>query len=280
MQSSTSASLYHGLTISGLSLVEIALILLVALPLALFLGFAAGRAHRKRSNDDKTIDRVAGETTLNAFLTLFALLLAFAFGNALSTSQAIKGAITDEAAALGTAFLRADYLAEPGRTELQRALLDYARTRVVPKRELIGTPERVHAFLDTTLAAQVKLWPLTLQATSAPTPPPIQSFVGGAMNAVLDAHLYRIATLSVPIAAFTQAMVLASAVAALVLLGNRAGMRGHSLTWRSFAFVLFLCVLMYTIVDIRRGSEGLILVDDNVLLATIFDMEQALADRP
>ncbi len=134
-------------------------------------------------------------------------------------------------------------------------------------------------FLDKSLRAQSRLWPLTLEATQDPTSPPIKAFVASAINAVLDAHLYRIATLSVPIAAFTQAIVLGAATIAIFLIGNRTGLLGRDLTWRSFAFAFFLGAVMYTIIDIRRGNEGLILVDDSALRATIFDMEQALANR-
>jgi hypothetical protein len=275
----TSAFLYQELTLSRLHLGQIALILAVALPLAVAAGYLAGSAARRRlKGETGAIDRVLSQTTTSAFLALLGLLLAFAFGNSLSVFQSIKGAITDEAAALGTAFLRADYLAEPGRSELQAAILDYARTRVVPRDAPIDTAAKAQAFLERSLQAQSRLWPLTLAATGDPTPPPIQAFVAGAVNALLDAHLYRMATLSVPISAFTQAMVLAAATTAVFLVGNRTGMLGHALTWRAFAFASFLGVLMYTIVDIRRSSEGVIRVDDSALRATIFDMEAELGN--
>jgi hypothetical protein len=212
-------------------------------------------------------------------MALLGLLLAFAFGNSLTISQSIKDAITDEAAALGTAFLRVDYLAEPGRGELQAALLDYARTRMVPQGHAIATREQANAFLDATLTAQTRLWPLTLEATRDPTPPPIQAFVAGAVNTVLDAHLYRVATLSVPISALSQFIVLFSSCTALLLLANRTGMLGRTLTWRTFVFALFLGAVMYAISDVRRASEGLIRVDDSALAATIDEMEQSLATR-
>lgn len=274
----TSAPLYHGLTVSRLHLGMIALILVVSFPLAIFLGYRIGRAKRARLGPDaETIGRVLSETTTTAFLGLLGLLLAFAFGNSLSVYQASKDAMTDEAAALGTAFLRLDYLADPGRADLRQALLDYARTRVLPRGASIDTEAKAEDFLRRSLQAQSRLWPLTLEATRDPTPAPIQAFVAGAMNAVVDAHLYRVATLSVPISAFTQAMVLAAALTAMLLVGDRMAMLGEVPTWRTFTFAIFLGVLMYTIVDIRRGGEGLIRVDDSALRATIFDMETTLA---
>jgi len=280
MQPTTSAVVFSEITLSDIHLVPIAVVLLISLPGTVVIGFFAGRAKRRRLRDKgEDVGKVVGETTMNAFLTLLGLLLAFTFGNALTVSQSIKGAITDEAAALGTAFLRADYLEEPGRTRLQEALLEYAKTRVVPRHQPIDTRKKVLAFLETSLRAQAKLWPLTLEATRDPTPAPIKVFVASAMNDALDAHLYRLATLSVPVSAFTQAMTMAAALTAVFLIGNRTGMLGHHLNWRVFTFALFLGVLMYTIVDIRRASEGLVRVDDSALRATIYDMEQTLAAR-
>lgn len=276
----TSASLFHEITLSRLHLWLIALILAVSLPLAVTAGYRIGRMTRQRLGaNTSAIDRTLSETTTSAFLALLGLLLAFAFGNSLSVFQSIKDAITDEAAAIGTAFLRVDYLPEPGRTELQSALLDYARTRVVPGNAQLDTTAKAAAFIERSLEAQSRLWPLTLKATGDPTPAPIQAFVAGAVNEVLDAHLYRMATLSVPISAFTQVMVLASALAAMFLVGDRMAMLGQHPTWRTITFAVFLGILMYTIVDIRRSNEGLILVDDSALRATIFDMEMALSGR-
>ncbi len=280
MPTTTSASLYRELTLPSLHLWEIAVILFVLMPLAVLGGFVNGRARRRRLNEKAdAIEKVISETTMNAFLALLGLLVAFTFGNSLTVFQSIKDAITDEAAALGTVFLRADYLDDPGRTQLQVAILDYARTRVVPRLEPIDTPAKAQAFLERTLAAQSRLWPLTLEATRDPTPPPIQAFVAGAMNAALDAHVYRVATLSVPISVLTQIMMLAGALMAIFLIGDRMGMLGQALTWRAFAFAFFLSLIMYAIVDVRRSGEGLIRVDDSSLHAAIFDMEQALAAR-
>lgn len=280
MTPSTSVSAYDEISINTLGLPFVALILLVVLPLSVAAGFASGRHRRQRLlASGGAVDVVVGEMAMNAFLALLGLLLAFTFGNSLAVSLSIKAATTDEASALGTAFLRADYLAEPGRTELQRALLEYGQTRVVPKHAPIDSEKKLNAFLETTLSAQARLWPLTLEATRDPTPLPIQTFVAGAMNAVLDAHLYRVSSFSVPVSAFTQAMVLAAAATALFLVGNRAGMLGQSLTWRAYAFAFFLSAIMYTIIDLRRANAGFILADDSTLRATILDMEQALADR-
>lgn len=255
----------------------VALLLLVTLPFAVVFGHRSGRARRMRTlAKGGEVDIRSGETTVGAMFALLGLLLAFSFGNSLSLSDSRKTALIDEAAALGTAFSRVDYLPDPGRTELRRAILAYALTRVGTTGDRINSLEKAHAFLDTSLEAQAKLWPLTVAHTADPVPPPIKTFVASAMNDLLDAHLYRMKTISVPVSEISQFMMLAAALAGLFLLGNRSGLMGRALTWRTFVLATFLFVVMITILDTERGNEGLIRIDESTLRATIADMERTL----
>jgi hypothetical protein len=275
-----SAATYAAISIPVFRLAVVVLILAIFLPLAPVLGFIVGSARRRRIiAAGEGVEAADGEATTASFLALLGLLLAFTFGNALTASESIKGAIVSEAAALGTAFLRADYLPEPGKTQLQTALLDYAKTRAIPVGEKLDTQAKAQAFIGRSLELQSRIWPLTLGATRDPVPEPIKTFVAGAVNDALDAHLYRMATLSLPISGYAQLMLFASALAALVLMGNRLGLLGKRLSWRTFLFVVFLGLIMYTIVDLRRGFDGLIRVDGSLMDATILDMERALGGR-
>jgi hypothetical protein len=279
METATSAVLFNQITLPVLPILQAALLLAVLLPMAVVIGHFVGTKRRARLRAAGRETGTRGDTSLGAILALLGLLLAFTFGNALSVSQATRGAITDEAAAIGTVFLRADYLPEPGRTALQSAILDYAKTRVTPGGGMLDSLEKVQAFLDTSLRAQSRLWPLMLEATADPVPAPIQSFVASAMNGALDAHLYRMQTLSVPVSEVVYLMMLVAAVTALFLIGSTSGLDGRPLTTRTFLFAGILFVVMITIIDTQRGSEGLIRIDDSPLRATIFDMEQALDGR-
>ena len=280
MELETAASIYANVAYARPPLWVIVLILAVVLPLSAVAGHYNGTAYRRRRMaEGKDIDLVAGETTLGAILALLGLLLGFTFANALSLSQARKSVLYEESAALGTAFLRADYLAEPGRTDLQKALYEYAQTRFVPRRSELPPTMREVDVIEISLRAQAAIWPATLAATGGDTPDPIRTFVAGAVNEVLDAHLDRMATVSHPVSLFTHAMLLASAATALFLLGNRAGALGRDLTWQTFVLSAFLFAVMATIVDTQRASQGLIVLEETALRATLFEMEAALAGR-
>lgn len=277
MESLTAIGVYSEVSLPTLSLGATVLMLLVALPAAALIGHALGRQQRARIlAAGKQVDKLIGETSLAAVLALLGLLLAFSFGNALSNAQTRKLTIIDEAAALGTAFLRADYAAEPARTELKTLIFEYTKTRLVPSAAELEDHDGVLRFLETTLEAQAKLWPATLVATQPPLPPAQASFIAAAMNEAIDAHLYRMQTFSVPVSDITQLMVLATALASLFLLGNRSGMQGRVLSWRTFMFSGFLFIVMVTILDVQRSSVGFVQTDQSPIMVTLIDMETAL----
>lgn len=273
------AAVYDQIALSPLSLSGLALLLLVALPACSVAGYFNGRSRREKLLEAKQpLDKVVVETTLGSVLALLGLLLAFSFGNALSLAQERKAAAVDEAAALGTAFLRTDFLPEPGRTELRAALVDYAKTRIVPGDGSLRTLADTQGFVRTSLEAQSRLWPLTMEATVDPLPAPLKTFVAGAVNDVIDAHLYRAKTLSNPVSDVTQLMILGLAMTSLFLQGDRTGHLGRDLTWHTFVFSGFLFIVMMSISDTMRPVEGLVQTDVTTLKATILEMELALQD--
>lgn len=272
------AAHYSQITLPVFGLGAMAVFLAVFLPAFAVLGFVTGRATRQRRLEaGQEVDLRAGETSLGAIMALLGLLLAFSFGGALSLLDARKSEIIAEANALGTAFLRADYLPEPAGTELKTALRDYARTRIVPEGGAITREAEARDFIARSLEAQARLWPLTLEATQGEdVPPAVATFVAGAVNDVLDAHAVRMRSLSVPVAELSQVIVVITALAALFLLGNRSGIAGRPLTWRTFIFSAILFAVMMTVIDVQRAAHGLIRVDQSALVATLADMEAQL----
>lgn len=280
MEATTAITAYNAISLPFLSLPETAILLFFALPLAAVLGYVMGaRARRKRLKRSEEIEIVLGEMTLTAILALLGLLLAFSFGNALSLANTAKLSLIDEAAALGTAFARADLLAEPGRTDLQLALYQYAQTRTFDEILNLTSLEEVRDVIGQSLEAQAKLWPLTLDLIADPLPPALKTFVASSINAVLDAHLLRTQTLSTPVSEVANTMLLSLTLTSLFLLGNRSGAQGRALTWRTFVFSGFLFIITLTIADIQRGEQGLIEIDKTAIRATILEMQLALGDR-
>ena len=96
--------------------------------IALEFGFRVGLKRREHWKD---ADSGGGAVVLTSMFAVMGLVLAFTYASGVSRFDARKDAVIKEANALGTAFHRADLVAEPGRSELKMVLLDYARTRII-----------------------------------------------------------------------------------------------------------------------------------------------------
>jgi hypothetical protein len=269
--------IYTNLSTTLFPLWGIAAVLFVLLPASAFAGYIMGKHYYiARGYDVSSPKSLPGDTTLGATLAMLGLLIAFVFGFAINWGDKRTDGVTEEAAALGTAFLRAHYVAEPGRSELRGTILDYARTLVPgivsPKR-----PDEIAETVRKTMAAQAKLWPATIKATGGDTSDPVKIFVAGGVTDVLDSHTRRIAALSEPIPIVIKLMMAGAAMGALFLVGNNSALRGRTLTWRTFMFAALLAVVMLVILDIEQPQEGWIRLNEDALMVAIAEMESAIA---
>lgn len=250
----------------------------ITLPVAAYCGFRLGKLERRRKRYDRARpDEIPGSTSLGAMLALLGLLLGFAFSTTLGWHEDRQTALVEEAAAIGTAFLTADLMPDPGRTELQRQLLEYARTRVVVEGD-IRSMDAWQAVLDRTLDVQQQLWPTARRAMGDATSDPIRALVAGSVTVVFDAHTRRIAAAAKQIPPAANLMIFLAAVLGVFVAGNQAALQGRSLTWRTFAFAGLLAVVIVVITDLDRGLEGTIVVNNDTLIAAIHEMEAALED--
>ncbi len=184
-----------------------------------------------------------------------------------------------EANALGTAFLRADLIAEPGSTELKQALLNYARTRVVSGKRTRRAQEERKAVLLKMLEEQARIWPITEKIIKESKPGPIETALVTAINHVFDVHTLRLAAGldKLPLAVIL--MMLVMAAVALGVAGFNAGINGKISRGRMTAFALVLTLIMFVIQDFDRPSEGWICVPDATLHFVILEMETELAQQ-
>ena len=90
-------------------------------------GWRLGNTRRQHAEHEKDapIDAIVG-----AMLGLLAFLLAFTFGMSASRFDARRQLVLQEADTIGTAYLRADMLPEPQRSEIRNQLREYATLRV------------------------------------------------------------------------------------------------------------------------------------------------------
>lgn len=261
----------------AISLWVFALLGFVVPALSLVLGWRVGRRRHLANGSHKGVpETTQGEATLNALLALLGLLLAFSFGFALSRADTRRVTQVEEAAAISTAFLRADLLQEPGRSALREAIGAYARTRY-SEQNITRSDAALSAYMQSTLEAQNRLWPTALAAIQQPdTPAPVATNVTNGITEVLDAHTRRLAAGLDGVPMIAKMMVLLYAATALFLVGNQSALRGRPLSWQSFAFSLSLSTVMVLVIDFERPREGFVRADPTVMRITIAEIDAAL----
>ncbi|SLN71635.1 hypothetical protein ROA7450_03943 [Roseovarius albus] len=261
------------------SFVAVIFLILLSLPLSAFLGWVTGhRIYQKLGYDEHPPKSIPGAATMSAMLALLGLLTAFTFGFALNHAQARKAAQVDEAAALTTAFLRADLLEGAEKLNLQEVISEYAITRATDE-NIMASKEVLNEYLQSTIEIQSKLWPATMNAIKGNTEPPIKTYVASGVTDVLDTHTYRLAVGLDAIPPAAKLMVLLYAAATLFFVGNHAALCGRKLTWRAFVFALALAAIMVAIEDFERSREGLIQLDTTIMKIAIEDINAMLVLR-
>ncbi|WP_171208907.1 MULTISPECIES: hypothetical protein [unclassified Ruegeria] len=270
---------YEGFSEPLFSFPVLVLLILILLPVAAFLGFRFGVLEHGRLGYDKVpADKIPGGTSLGAMLALLGLLLGFAFSSSINWREARKSALIEEAADIGSAFLSADLLATEARDQLQPVILAYAETRIAGPQD-IKTKQSFDAFLVRTREAQAQIWPATLQALSKEESEPIKALVARSVMNMFDAHTRRIAAAGEHIPKPAMIMIVAAAIVAIAIVGNRSALQGRPLTWRTFTFAGVLSIVILVIFDLARSLEGSMRENYDPMLEVIYDMDVALAQR-
>ena len=144
------------------------------------IGFWLGAQRRQA---DEPFDRqIALVRTSTAALVAF--LVGFAFSGAASRFTNRLDLIVKEANALGTAYLRADIIAEPQRGELKAALKEYSADRVT-----LLSPEgrdQIKPLLAKVSGLHERMWRSAVTATQDNAP--LMAVVLPPINEVIDLH--------------------------------------------------------------------------------------------
>ncbi|WP_172330179.1 hypothetical protein [Mangrovicoccus sp. HB161399] len=262
--------------IYGLPLWAFALLILSVLLGAILLGAWNGRRASRMAGRPRTKPgKAKSDLEVGALLALLGLVLAFTYSFGLTRIDARKQALVHEANAIGTAFLRADLLPEPGRSALREQLLAYARTRLMsePARNDMGLAmEEIAA----SLAEQAKLWPATRDALSEEVPGHVQMLVVQAVNDVLDAHAVRMAAGLDRLSPIVLCFTIALAALGVGLASQNEAAEGTFRPARMIMFAVTLSARIFLISDFDNSSRGLIQLHQDSLVDLLAEMERSM----
>jgi len=257
-----------------ISLIFGGLIMFAILLTALEVGYRIGFKQRKKWLD---ADTGGGTVALSTMFALLGLILAFTYASGVSRFEDRKQAVIEESNALGTAFLRAGFIAEPGGKALQETIFAYAKTRAIsPRGHSLSHAESME-LLNNTIQAQEKLWPTLEKALMQGKLGAIEASMVTAMNDVLNMHTIRLAALFDKLPKAVIWMLIFISAATIAVTGFNAGLSGKISRWRTATLALVMAGVMLMILDYDRPRDGFIRVSQYSLNTVIAGMEANLA---
>ncbi len=237
-------------TVDHLPLWVFFLVVLVVAFLATEIGHRLGAWRLKTRGSEP---QASLGTIVASVLGLLAFMLGFTFNVALSRFDERRTAILDDANAIGTTYLRADFFNEPQRSQVKRLLRQYVQVRV---KGII--PEQLDEISSQSQALQTQLW--SLAGTLAKEKPnPISGLFVSSLNDTIDMDSRRI-NIGIYARVPESVWIVLFAVSALSMIGvgYYCGQTGS----RSWAEILLLvstfALVTLLVADLDRPHEGFI----------------------
>jgi hypothetical protein len=239
----------------------VALLILAVIGTATAAGYTTGRYLRRHESSVREPFGVLQ----GAILGVVGLILAFGLTLAVGRYEDRRAATVTEANAIGTTYLRAQLIAEPGRTRSLAVLRRYTDLAILVSKEVPGS-----SSLRRTTAAEAllqrRLWRLAGEAMAgAPLASAPRLYVE-TLNETIDAQSARLSTLTNRVPAAVLVLEVFGAAAAVFLLALHISVLGRGLFAMIGAAVLMTLLLLVTF-DLDRPTRGLITVPATPLVA-------------
>jgi hypothetical protein len=217
-------------------------------------GYRFGRRFRHRNPDAASSH---GGSIQGAVLGLLGLLLGFTFAMAVGRYEARRDLVLREANAIGTAWLRADFLPSPQRGEIKAILRDYTAHRLATVAAAAKDPQRFAAARREVAGFHARLWEGGRSAVAA-SPSPVTATLIMSLNEVIDLDASRMAAGRNHVPGAVWLLLLLVAGCGSWASGYGSGAGGPRSTFSQAVFPLLIAVVITLIADIDRPQRGLI----------------------
>jgi hypothetical protein len=224
------------------------------------------RAAQGPESADKGISAVDG-----AVFALFGLLLAFTFSGANARFEHRRVLITQEANAIGTAYMRIDLLPAAAQPEIRSLFRQYVQARIARYKQYADEElSRVEHIRGVKL--QGEIWKLAVAGVKVSESPPMAAQIFSALNEMVDITTIRLVASQThpPRIVFIMLFGLAFVVSMLAGYGMSASKTRQWL--HVLAFSTAITATVYVIIDIEYPRSGLIRIDPvDQLLVDVLD---------
>ena len=227
----------------------------IALSLA---AIEAGRRLGLRLNrDDKESSGSIG-STLGATLGLLAFILAFTFGVASSRYDARKQLVIDGANAIGTCYLRTEFLPDDQREEARRLLREWLALRVTLDN---FKGDQLQVTLTRAKEIQSELWGVVV-TVSKTQPSPMTALFADSCNEVFDIHEERLTKGMVTrIPGPLWIVLYVVSLVAMVAVGYQSGVDSSRRRVGPVFLALAFATVLVTIADLDDSNRGFLRIN-------------------
>jgi len=223
------------------------------------IGFRIG-LNRQRKNPTEGETRATG-TVVAGILGLMAFLMAFSIGIVIDQQGNRKALVVEEANAVGTAYLRADFLSEPDRTSTQDLLREYVEIRIAAAAD----PSKLGAVVKRSEEIHSELWSIVVDTVRQGNESDITGLFVESINDVIDVHSLRLAAIDLRLPRVLGIVLYIATLLSFLLVGIANSLDGKRDLTAILIFTLAFVAVLTIIVDLDRPQEGLITVSQTAL---------------
>jgi hypothetical protein len=218
--------------------------------LAIEGGYKLGKNRRKSSNNE---DESPVGSTISSTLALLAFMLAFTFGMAASRFDDRRAAVVEEANAIGTAYLRADLLEDPLKSNVKDTLHKYLLLRI----NGLSQPSLLGRTISQSEALQTRLWQEATEVGQSYPNSPVAALFIDSINTVIDLHTKRItANFRARVPESIWDVLFLVAALSMAGMGYYFGVTDNRSWTANIVLVLAFSAVMLLVVDLDRPWEG------------------------
>jgi hypothetical protein len=239
---------------------EVALGVLLVLPMACQLGFWLGR----RARDDE-LERSRAANWQNALLALAGLLIGFTFSMAQTRFDARKKLLLVEANAIGTTYLRTRVLEPASGDEVRSLLRQYVDVRLAFANAGAGRA-RVEAILRRSSELENQIWARVAAAGRGDDRSVINGLLMLATNEMFDDAAAHVAAVDSPLPATVFVVLLLATAAAMAAVGFACGLEKRPSVHGMFVMPLLLATVILLVFDLAHPRLGILRVKDPPLI--------------
>jgi hypothetical protein len=253
----------------------ISLVLMGVLVAASEIGFWVRKAMVKGGAEN--IEQADIALILGAALTLLALLLGFTYAMSGARYETRRQLIIEEANAIGTTYLRAKTLPEPGSSEIQELLRQYTALRVEMAGITDDAPETIRGIDNRTKDLHDLLWSHAA-ALAKQSPNPVIAVFLQTLNETIDFHTKRLAEFRNRVPFSIYLVLFGVSAITLLLVGYYFGSSKRRARVLTTMLALLVASVMWLIMDLDQPLRGAIKTSQQSLIDLNQDLIQESRD--